>query len=175
MNPSMPQIGWAPSAGQSTAPGWDPGFADRNAPTLSAAEQRVLTSEQNLMNPVQEDLNTEGLQGSMQQLLADYLGLYVVCEFIIGTQGMLRKEGILFNVGRSFITLYDDVNYDFIVCDVFSLKFVTFYQPGQRPGQTSPHFPTVNVPGVGTVPASPFGLGTGDRRPTVGRAPNWSR
>ena len=57
-----------------------------------------------------------------------------------------------------------------MVCDIFSLKFITFYLPGRRPGQTGAStVPTVTVPGVGEVPAGNYGLGTGNISWNVGR------
>ena len=73
------------------------------------------------------------MRGSMQQILSENLGQFVVCEFLIGTQAMTRKEGILYSVGRSYLTLYEEVNMNYVVCDIFSIKFVTFYLPGRRP------------------------------------------
>ena len=85
-----------------------------------------------------------------------------LCEFLVGTQAMSRKEGILYAVGRSYVTLYEEASQNFVVCDIFSLKFVTFYLPGRRPGQTGGggSIPMVNIPGVGSVPAGEYGLGT---------------
>lgn len=122
-----------------------------------------------ISTPPEEDFNTAAMQGSMQQILASNLGLYAVCEFIVGTQAMTRKEGILYTVGRSYMTLYDDSSQNFIVCDIFSLKFVTFYLPGQRPGQTPGStlpVPSVTIPGVGPVPSGSFGIGTGNVPPS---------
>ena len=84
-----------------------------------------------------------------------------MCEFLVGTQAMTRKEGILYSVGRSYLTLYEETSQTFVVCDIFSVKFVTFYLPGQRPGRSGGGIPvpTVNIPGVGTVPAGQYGLG----------------
>lgn len=111
----------------------------------------------------QEGLTGPGMTGSMQEALSDNLGLYAVCEFVVGTQEMETKEGILYSVGRSFVVLYDEIHQNFILCDVFSIKFVTLYMPGHRPWNITrnPTVPMVNVPGVGTVPAGPYGIGTG--------------
>ena len=116
-----------------------------------------------LVTPPDENFNTDAMRGSMQQILSDNLGNFEVCEFLVGTQAMSRKEGILYAVGRSYVTLYEEASQNFVVCDIFSLKFVTFYLPGRRPGQTGNgvNIPTVTVPGVGTVPAGEYGLGTG--------------
>lgn len=88
--------------------------------------------------PPPEDFDTEAMQGSMQQLLSENLGEYVVIEFLIGTQTLTLKEGILYAVGRSIVTLYEELSQTFVVCDIFSIKFVTFYLPGQRPGRLPP-------------------------------------
>ena len=39
-------------------------------------------------------------------VLTENLGYYVVVEFLIGTSGLVQKEGILYNAGNNFITLY---------------------------------------------------------------------
>ncbi|MEG1858006.1 MAG: hypothetical protein RR216_04645, partial [Pseudoflavonifractor sp.] len=83
-----------------------------------------------------DPFDSEAMQGSLQQLLSKNLGEYVVVEFLIGTRDMTSKQGILYGVGRSTITLFEEPDQTFVVCDLFSIKFVTFYLPGQRPGQT---------------------------------------
>lgn len=98
-----------------------------------------------ISTPPQQDFNTPAMEGSMQQLLADNLGQYVVVEFLIGTQTTVQKGGILYAVGTSVITLYQELTQTFITCDIFSIKFVTFYLPGHRPWQ-------VNFPSAGPVP-----------------------
>ncbi len=90
--------------------------------------------------PPEENFDTEAMQGSMQQFLSDNLGTYVVIEFLIGTQNIVHKEGVLYAVGRSVVTLYEELSQTFVTCDIFSVKFVTFYLPGQRPGR-----PTVDM------------------------------
>lgn len=111
-----------------------------------------------------EGVSGAGMYGSIQEALADNLGLYAVCEFVVGTQSMETKEGILYSVGRSFVVLYDEKQQNFILCDVFSIKFVTLYMTGQRPWNLTrtPPVPMIEVPGVGTVPAGIFGIGTGN-------------
>ena len=80
----------------------------------------------------------------MQKILAENIGEYVVIEFLIGTNMITRKQGILYFVGTSFVTLYDDANNNYIVCDIFSIKFVYFYLPGQRPNQNFNILPNSN-------------------------------
>lgn len=87
--------------------------------------------------PAEQPFDTEAFQGSMQQVLQDNIGTYVSVDFLIGTQSIVTKQGILYAVGAQFIVLYDDVNQQYTVCDIFAVKFITFYLPGHRPGQVS--------------------------------------
>ena len=89
----------------------------------------------------------------MQAILAQNIGEYVVIEFLIGTEHMIRKQGMLYFVGRSFVTLYDEDVNNFIVCDIFSVKFVYFYMPGDRPRYNYNLLPPVSgEPGLGARP-----------------------
>lgn len=104
------------------------------APTAPGEREEGETREGGIVSPPENDFNTEAFQGSMQQILSDNVGQFVVCEFIAGTGPTLTvKEGILYSVGRSFIVLYEELNRNYVVCDIFSIKFVTFYLPGERP------------------------------------------
>jgi len=90
----------------------------------------IVTSPDNTINtPPETDMNTEAFMGSMQQILSDNVGKYVVVEFLIGTQQMSVREGYIYNVGRSFLVLYDHRDQRYIICDIFSVKFVTFPVP----------------------------------------------
>lgn len=101
--------------------------------------------------PPQQNFDTEEMRGSMQHILSDNIGEYVVIEFLIGTDRIMRKQGILFHVGRSYVTLFDDMVNDYIVCDIFSVKFVYFYYPGQRPNRNYNILPNVNNSGNGNT------------------------
>lgn len=89
--------------------------------------------QNNINVPAGEDFNTRGLEGSMQQILSENVGVYVDCDFLIGTTQLVRRSGILYAVGTSFLVLYDEDNDSYLVCDVFSVKFVNFYDPASRP------------------------------------------
>lgn len=80
-----------------------------------------------------ETFDTPGLQGSMQQLLAENLGKFVLADFLVGVSSIVRRVGILYSVGRSFLVLYQEEYHVFQVCDIFSLKFVSFFPPGSEP------------------------------------------
>ncbi len=93
--------------------------------------------ESGINTPTPPDFNTPAMEGSLQQFLADNLGEYVVVEFLIGTQTLVQKAGILYAVGTSVMTLYQELSQTFVTCDIFSIKFVTFYLPGHRPWQVN--------------------------------------
>lgn len=92
---------------------------------------------ESITTPPPQDFDTPAMEGSMQQFLADNLGQYVVIEFLIGTQSVTRKAGVLYAVGTSVVTLYEEISQTFVTCDMFSIKFVTFYLPGRRPWQVN--------------------------------------
>lgn len=77
--------------------------------------------------------DTAGMQGSMQQLLSENLGKFVLADFLVGVSNIVRRVGILYSVGRSFLVLYQEEFHVFQVCDIFSLKFISFFPPGYEP------------------------------------------
>ncbi len=74
---------------------------------------------------------------SLQENLATYIGEFVIIDFLIGTNMIVQKKGILFRVGISYLTLFEEDTRTFITCDFFSLKFVTFFLPGERPDENN--------------------------------------
>lgn len=79
-------------------------------------------------------MDSPGLEGSFQQVLASNLGHYVQIDFLVGVQTLVRRSGIIYAVGRSFVVLYDETNQNFVMCDVFSAKFVAFFATRPAPG-----------------------------------------
>ncbi len=85
--------------------------------------------------PPKQDFDTVAFQGSMQQVLQENIGNYVIVEFLIGTGSLISRQGVLYNVSTQFLVLYDEFESRYVVCDIFAVKFVTFLLPGYRPGQ----------------------------------------
>ena len=106
--------------------------------------------------PPDQDFNTVSFQGSMQQVLQENIGNYVIVEFLIGTNGLTSRQGILYSVASQFLVLYDEFESRYVVCDIFSVKFVTFLLPGYRPGQ----IPTDNATTYPATPAPTFAVDT---------------
>lgn len=94
--------------------------------------------------PEQQPFDSPEMRGSIQNILAANIDKFVVIEFIVGTQEVVRKQGILYLVGTSFVTLYDEILDIFIVCDLFSIKFVYFYTPSNRPSRNYNILPAQN-------------------------------
>ena len=74
-----------------------------------------------------------------------YASSFVSVLFRSGTSGLVQKEGILYNAGNNFITLYQSAEDRYVVCDLYSIKFVTFYDrhtpPANVPQQPQPTIP----------------------------------
>ena len=104
---------------------------------LQHVQQSVEESGNQINTPPAVDsgiMDSPGLEGSFQQLLADNLGHYVQIDFLVGVQTLVRRSGIIYAVGRSFVVLYDETNQNFVMCDVFSAKFVAFFATRPAPG-----------------------------------------
>ena len=93
--------------------------------------------------PPDQDFDTVTFQGSMQQVLQENVGKYVIVEFLIGTNGLTSRQGMLYYVGTQFLVLLDEFESRYIVCDIFSVKFVTFLE-----GRSASTYPTLDQTAV---------------------------
>lgn len=130
-----------------------------------------------ITTPPPQDFDTPAMDGSMQQFLSENLGQYVVIEFLVGTQTLTTKAGVLYAVGTSVVTLYQELSQTFVTCDIFSVKFVTFYLPGHRPWQVNnPLFGQGGtIPGVSQW-ESGAGMtdSSGQWSPNMGQSGQWT-
>ena len=106
--------------------------------------------------PAEPSFDNAAFQGSLQQLLQDNIGAFVTIEFLIGTSSMVTRQGLLYAVGTSYVVLYDDVSQQYTVCDLFAIKFVTFYLPGYRPGQVTMNGAEEETQAAPTFAAAPY-------------------
>ena len=81
-------------------------------------------------NPGQQQM---GFNSSLAEILANNIGYYVICEFLIGTNNIVYKDGILYAAGNNFVTLYQEEEDRYVICDFFSLRFVNFYDSTTKP------------------------------------------
>ena len=85
------------------------------------------------MESAPQSAGREPFYNSFSEVLAQSIGYFAVCEFLIGTGGLVEKYGILFAAGTNFVTLYNREDDSYTTCDLYSLKFVTFYNSRVQP------------------------------------------
>ncbi len=73
-----------------------------------------------------DDFSGEVYNGSFQKILSMNLNQYVICDFLVGTNNIVSKAGILYAVGEKTVVLYQQSIDAYIVCDIFNIKFVSF-------------------------------------------------
>ena len=62
-----------------------------------------------------------------QGYLRTQIGRHVKVEFLIGTNMFVDREGILMDVGTSYIIIRETETDDLLLCDMYSIKFVRFF------------------------------------------------
>lgn len=63
-----------------------------------------------------------------QGYLKTQIGSKVKIEFLIGTNMLIDREGVLLDVGVSYIIINETETDDLLLCDIYSIKFVRFYR-----------------------------------------------
>ena len=66
--------------------------------------------------------------------LREYIGRLMRVEFLIGTNNLVDRIGILADVGASYILLRSLENDSLVYCDIYSIKFVTISTTGMYRG-----------------------------------------
>ncbi|MGH4123369.1 MAG: hypothetical protein ACREV6_10630 [Clostridium sp.] len=64
-----------------------------------------------------------------QGWLTTQIGKYIKIEFLIGTGMLIDREGVLKEVGISFIVIEEAGTMDMLMCDIYSIKFVRVFEP----------------------------------------------
>ena len=62
--------------------------------------------------------------------LREQIGRLMRVEFLIGTNNMVDRIGILADVGASYILLRSFENDSLVYCDIYSIKFITISTTG---------------------------------------------
>ena len=116
-----------PRSGQMVSQGRSMGVTGANPPALSDMGNDLPIEV--IEAPTSRD---EAYRGSWKALLSRYEGSYVVATFLVGTQNTVSWEGILFDVGNDYLTIYQEGRDRYIVSDYYSLKFIEFYDIQRR-------------------------------------------
>ena len=74
----------------------------------------------------------EAYLGSLKAMLVQNKGNYIVATFLVGTQGTVSWEGILYEVGNDYVTIYQPGRDRYIVSDIYSLRYMEFYDTQRR-------------------------------------------
>ncbi len=108
----MPQSIFQPAMQQSQPMMQQPASMPRTSIRTSGlgARDTVLTS-------------TDFTQGFLQT----QIGRPVKVEFLIGTNMLVDREGELVKVGTDYIILQETETDDYLLCDIYSIKFIRFY------------------------------------------------
>lgn len=75
---------------------------------------------------------SEAYLGSLKAMLLQNRGNFVAATLLIGTQGTMVWEGILHEVGNDYFTIYQTGRQRYILCDIYALKYMEFYDTQQR-------------------------------------------
>ena len=110
-NSTTPAV--VPSVYPTTAPALPSGYPTGPSTTIVAppGEQAPQT--------VQSTLYTPGY-------LRTQIGKKIRVEFLIGTATLIDRSGTLVGVGTSYILIQPVGTDDIMLCDIYSIKFVTF-------------------------------------------------
>lgn len=74
----------------------------------------------------------EAFLGSLKAMLLRNRGNFVAATLLIGTQGTMVWEGILHEVGNDYFIIYQTGRQRYILCDIYALKYMEFYDTKQR-------------------------------------------
>lgn len=80
---------------------------------------------------MEENMNNQDIPESLKNtiytpaFLKKYIGRLVKVEFLIGSNFLEDRTGILLEVGASYIVLRSVQDNNLLYCDIFSIKFVT--------------------------------------------------
>lgn len=94
-------------------------------------KKRDLNQRETRQNEINEN-SPEILTNSIYTpaFLRQQIGKLMRVEFLIGTNNMVDRIGILQDVGASYILLRSLENDSLVYCDIYSIKFITISTSG---------------------------------------------
>jgi len=95
--------------------------------TKSASSATIPSTSGNNLNPEMEPA-TSIINNPLytQGWLIAHIGKYIKIEFSIGNM-FIDREGILQEVGISYVIIKEAGTNDIVLCDIYSIKFITVY------------------------------------------------
>ena len=133
MEPQTARQHWAGEVtGSTNLPGWSGPWTPMD--TRFPQTGNGLQMQNNLPPEVIEFPTnlTEAHLGSLKANLLRNRGNFIVATFLIGTQNTVSWEGILYEVGNDYVTIYQPGRDRYVVIDMYSLKYMEFYDTQRR-------------------------------------------
>ena len=133
MEPQTARQNWAGEVAGSL-PGWSGPWTPMDTRFPQNRAGNGLQMQNNLSPEVIEfpaNLN-EAYLGSLKATLLRNRGNFIVATFLIGTQNTVSWEGILYEVGIDYVTIYQPGRDRYVVIDMYSLKYMEFYDTRRR-------------------------------------------
>ena len=130
--------GWDWSGEISTAPEWNDNRPTQEARFQSNNGQMTAPNGLQMANHLSAEVvesptsMQEAYLGSLKAMLNRNKGNYIVATFLVGTQNTVSWEGILYDVGNDYITIYQEGRDRYIVSDMYSLRYMEFYDIRRR-------------------------------------------
>lgn len=138
MNQPMPRMNYTEQMGQSGQMGTAGGMQAQGGLQMSRSGQSPRTDGLNMSNLLPSEViesptsMNEAYLGSLKAMLLRNKGNYIVANFLVGTQNTVSWEGILYEVGNDYVTIYQPGRDRYVVIDMYSLKYMEFYDTQRR-------------------------------------------
>lgn len=97
-----------------------------NYETISNENIKNMQNKQNMNN----NQTMENQNIYTPAFLREQIGKLMKVEFLIGTNNLVDRIGILQDVGESYILLRSVENDSLVYCDIYSIKFITISVAG---------------------------------------------
>lgn len=105
-------------------------YEERPNGTVTPSQVFPGTQQMSQLEPITPTTEPQAMTLESTEYLNGYLrtqiGKMVRIEFLIGTGTLIDRTGTLLNVGANFLTIKQVQTDDIVVCDFFSIKFITF-------------------------------------------------
>ena len=97
---------------------------------LKPAPERLDTIPiNNNMTPQMPSIGTENTEGIeyLNGLIRTQIGRRASIDFLLGTSGMVTKDGYILGVGSNYILINEVDTDDITACDFYNIKFIRFF------------------------------------------------
>ena len=105
-----------------------PGAGQASTAALSGGQASDLSQMMPITDTTQPAPMTLASTEYLNGFLRTQVGRRVRVSFLIGTNSFLDKAGKLLDVGANYILLQEAMTDDILVCDFYTIKFVTIYR-----------------------------------------------